>query len=80
MMMVQTSIQTYLREHPETTPENLIRIVNEGIKHNLLQMKEEKYMDITVFSSNKDGNASFYGLQQDILIYKGCNASLIRTG
>jgi serine phosphatase RsbU (regulator of sigma subunit) len=68
--MVQTSIQAYVREHPGTRPSDLLRIVNEAVKYNVIQMGDNKYMTITAFSFGTDGNAVYSGLHQNILVYR----------
>ncbi|MCP4135969.1 MAG: AAA family ATPase [bacterium] len=78
MMMVQTSIQTILRRFPDTKPSDLLEMVNEVIKYNVKQMKEERYMTITALSFNKNGQALFSGLHQDILIYRASSSSIER--
>ncbi|MCP4133718.1 MAG: AAA family ATPase [bacterium] len=76
MMMVQTAIQVYLREHPAVKPSQLLRIVNQVIEYNLEQMKEYKYMTITVFCFKKNGTVRYSGLHQDLLVYRAASGDV----
>ncbi|MCP4171266.1 MAG: PP2C family protein-serine/threonine phosphatase, partial [Fuerstiella sp.] len=68
MMMVQTSIHTVLTGYPDTSPSRLLSIINKTIYENIKKMNESKYMTIVVLAGGKDGNFTFAGLHEDILI------------
>lgn len=70
MMMVQTAIQTVVRKYPDMRPSEMLNAVNETVKYNIGKMKNDKYMTITVFSFEKDGNALYSGLHQNLIIYR----------
>ena len=78
MMMVQTTIQALVRAFPELKPSRLLHIVNQAIKYNIDKMKEQKYMTITAFRFDTEGNALFSGMHQDILVYRA-SESIIDT-
>ena len=68
MMMVQTAIHTVLTGNPETSPARLLAVINRTIYENIEKMDESKHMTIVVLAGGKDGNFSFAGLHEDILI------------
>jgi serine phosphatase RsbU (regulator of sigma subunit) len=70
MMMVQTSIQSLLKDRPDVKPSELLCKVNNVIKDNIIKLKENKYMTITAFTFDREGRSSFSGLHQDILVYR----------
>jgi len=70
MMMVQTSIQVVLTQHPDMHPSELLSTVNTTITKNIKKLNEDKYMTITVLACFDDGQFYFSGLHQDILIYR----------
>ena len=70
MMMVQTSIQSLLKDRQDMKPSELLGKVNEVIKDNIIRLRENKYMTITAFTFDSDGRALFSGLHQDILVYR----------
>jgi len=70
MMMVQTSIQTTLKQFPEIPPSKLLTIVNMVIAENIKKLGEDKYMTITVLACHENGEFNFSGLHQDIMVYR----------
>jgi serine phosphatase RsbU (regulator of sigma subunit) len=76
MMMVQTSIQTLVRRFPDMKPSEVLSSVNEAIKYNVGNMKEQKYMTITVFSFDSGGKAQYSGLHQDLLVYRASSGKV----
>jgi serine phosphatase RsbU (regulator of sigma subunit) len=68
--MVQTSIQSLLKDRPDVKPSELLCKVNNVIKDNIIKLKENKYMTITAFTFDREGRSSFSGLHQDILVYR----------
>jgi serine phosphatase RsbU (regulator of sigma subunit) len=70
MMMVQTSIQLVLNQFPDISPPGLLTNVNNVISDNIRKLGEKKYMTITVMACHSDGNFSFSGLHQDIMVYR----------
>jgi len=70
MMMVQTVIHVVLAKFRDINPSELLTTVNKTIAENIKLLGEDKYMTLTVFSLEKDGEFTFSGLHQDILIYR----------
>ena len=70
MMMVQTSIQTMVRNRPDLRPSELLTMVNEAIKYNIGMMKNDKYMTVTAFSLGRDGSTLHSGMHQNIYVYR----------
>ena len=70
MMMVQSSIHLALNAVRDGSPAQILELVNRVIHQNILKLKEDKYMTITVFSSIENGKFYFSGLHQDIMIYR----------
>ncbi|MDJ0761861.1 MAG: SpoIIE family protein phosphatase [Myxococcota bacterium] len=70
MMMVQTAIHATLKMHPDLPPSALLNAVNRAVTENILQMRDNKYMTMTVLSVQHDGTIQFSGLHQDILVYR----------
>lgn len=68
--MVQTSIHTALKEDPHATPSKILNTVNSVIYDNIQKLGESKYMTITVFLDQGNGDFLHSGLHQDILIYR----------
>ncbi|MFC1670811.1 SpoIIE family protein phosphatase [Spirochaetota bacterium] len=82
MMMVQTSIHSTLEQNPNLDPSKLISLVNKTIRKNILRVKEDNYMTLTVLATTKHGEFTFSGLHQDIYIYRSASGSVdsIKTG
>ncbi len=70
MMMVQTSIQTVINQYPNIPPSELLTIINRVIIENIHRLGEDKYMTITILAEHNDGQFTFSGLHQDIMIYR----------
>jgi serine phosphatase RsbU (regulator of sigma subunit) len=70
MMMAQTAIHTVLRDVNELSPKQLLDRVNFVLTNNIKKMREDKYMTITVFACHENGNFTFSGLHQDIVIFR----------
>ncbi len=70
MMMAQTAVHTALHESPNISPRQLLSRINQTLTQNIRQLKESKYMTMTVVKLKPDGRFSFAGLHQDILIYR----------
>jgi len=72
MNMVQTSIQTKLRDdnNENTTPSQLLEIVNRAVSYNIENIGEDKYVTITALKVEENGSVTHSGLHQDILIYR----------
>lgn len=70
MMMVQTSIQVTLSQHPALEPSKLLKIINGTITRNIHKLGEDKYMTITCLAVHEQGRFTFSGLHQNILIYR----------
>ncbi len=68
MMMVQTAIYTVLLENPEVPPSDLLAAINKTIYQNVEKMGESKHMTIVVLAGGSDGEFTFAGLHEDILI------------
>jgi serine phosphatase RsbU (regulator of sigma subunit) len=70
MMMVQSSIHTFLRNFPEMKPSHLLEHVNETIKDLLVRMNENKFMTISAFSFKYDTDILYSGRHEYIFIYR----------
>jgi len=70
MMMAQTAIHTVIVQHPDLQPSALIKIINQVIRENIVNLNENKYMTLTVLAGVDDGKIVFSGLHQDILVYR----------
>ncbi|MBN2159853.1 MAG: PP2C family protein-serine/threonine phosphatase [Spirochaetes bacterium] len=70
MMMVQTSIQTVLRQYPKQNPTRLLNTINHVISRNIQRFGEKKYMTITVLACEERGKFVFSGLHQDMMVYR----------
>jgi len=76
MMMVQTAIHTVLTGNPEMPPSRLLSVINRTIYENMEKMGESKHVTIVVLSGGKDGNFSFAGLHEDILIRRAATGKV----
>jgi len=76
MMMVQTAIHTVLSKNPNMPTFELLAIVNAAITENIKRLGESKYMTMTVFAAIDNGEFSFAGLHQDILIYRSASKTV----
>ncbi len=72
MTMVQTAFQTLIRENPDRSPSELLKIANIPITYNIQNAFEDelKYVTINALQLSKDGNVKYAGLHQDIWIYR----------
>lgn len=70
MMMVQTSIQTVIRQYPDLSPNKLLNVVNSVIAKNIKRFGESRYMTITVMACVEKGKFVFSGLHQDMMLYR----------
>jgi len=70
MMMVQTAIQTVLRQFPGIRPSELLHKTNQTICYNVQKMKVEKYVTITALCFDGRGGVVFSGLHQDIMVFR----------
>ncbi|MDX1957094.1 MAG: AAA family ATPase [Leptospiraceae bacterium] len=72
MMMVQTSIHILLSNDTSFTPAKLLLTLLNGIEENIRKISrhEYKYMTVTFLSFNKEGEFSFAGQHQDLIIYR----------
>jgi len=80
MMMVQTAIHTVLVGNPETPPSRLLSVINRTIYENIEKMGEPKHMTIVVLAVGRDGNLSFAGLHEDILIRRAATEKVEAVG
>ena len=69
MMMVQTSIFTVLNSASNLKPSGVIDDANVILRENILRLKAQKYMTISVLNLRED-HFIFAGKHQDILIYR----------
>ncbi len=78
MMMVQTSIHLTLSNNDEITPSELLRIIINGIEDNIRKISkyQYKYMTITIFCHDKNGNFVHAGQHQDLLIFRSENSTI----
>ncbi|MCP4138413.1 MAG: AAA family ATPase [bacterium] len=79
MMMIQTSIQVLISEFPGIKPSELLRIVNKGVKNNIENIAQDKYMTITALSFNKEGRVIFSGLHLDLFVYRASTETVERV-
>ena len=79
MMMVQTAIQTLVRKFPDMLPSDVLLAVNAALKYNITQMAEDKYMSITLIAFEPDGQATYCGLHQDLLVYRHATGRVERV-
>ncbi|MBN2159880.1 MAG: serine/threonine-protein phosphatase [Spirochaetes bacterium] len=70
MMMVQTAVQTVIKNRPEIRPAELLSLVNDAIRKNMRQMEEFRYMTIIAFAVSEDGGWRFAGLHEEIMVYR----------
>ncbi len=68
MMMVQTAIHTVIYENPEVSPCCLLSAVNRSIYKNIQRIGESKHMTIVVLLADRNGDFTFSGMHDDILI------------
>lgn len=68
MMMVQTAIQTVLLDNPKVSPDHLLFAINKTICQNIEKLGESKHMTMVVLVADREGNFTFSGLHEDILI------------
>lgn len=69
MMMVQSCIRSNINLQPQIAPSDLLNVVNKTISHNIIMMKENKFMTLTTIRLSRDGSAVFSGRHEDIIIY-----------
>jgi serine phosphatase RsbU (regulator of sigma subunit) len=55
---------------PDVTPDRLLALVNGVLTENIRQLGENKYMTICAFRRDHEGNVSFAGAHQDVVIYR----------
>jgi hypothetical protein len=62
----------------EITPSELLRIIINGIEDNIRKISkyQYKYMTITIFSHDKNGNFVYAGQHQDLLIFRSENSTI----
>ncbi|MCP4350717.1 MAG: response regulator [Desulfobacterales bacterium] len=70
MVMLQTAIHTVLLEDPGISPDSLLSAVNRIIYQNLEKSDHIKHITIVVLSVGKNGNFTFSGLHDDILVLR----------
>jgi len=70
MMMVQTSIQTVVDQFPDIPPSKLLSSINRVVTRNIRRLGEDKYMTITVFAAHEDGEFTYSGHHQDLMVYR----------
>ncbi|MDM8550246.1 AAA family ATPase [Desulfobacterales bacterium HSG2] len=80
MMMAQTAIHTVLTGNPDVAPSRLLAVINRTIYENIKKMGEAKHMTIVVLAGGKDGNFSFAGLHEDILIRRAATGEVEAVG
>ncbi|MCP4347734.1 MAG: SpoIIE family protein phosphatase [Desulfobacterales bacterium] len=76
MMMVQTAIYTVLLENPEVLPSDLLAVINKTIYQNVEKMGESKHMTIVVLAGDSNGEFTFAGLHEDILIRRASSGKV----
>lgn len=76
MMMAQTAIHTAVRQNPDLVPSHLLTVINGAITENIRQLREDKYITMTVFASHRNGQFHFSGLHQDIMVYRAASDSV----
>ncbi len=70
MMMLQTAIHTVIMNFPGLGTDDLIVMINQVLTRNLMIMKEDKYVTMTVLLAHGNGDFHFSGLHQDILVFR----------
>lgn len=70
MMMVQTAIHTVLLDNPGVQPSQLLAVINRTIYQNIQKMHEAKHMTIVVLAGGVNGDFTFAGLHEDILVWR----------
>ncbi|TFH42278.1 MAG: serine/threonine-protein phosphatase, partial [Chrysiogenales bacterium] len=70
MMMVHTSIRAILLGGTSKTPAELLGQVNAVITENVKMVGDDRYMTVTLMAFHENGDCTFTGLHQDILIYR----------
>ncbi|TFH41257.1 MAG: HAMP domain-containing protein, partial [Chrysiogenales bacterium] len=70
MMMVHTSIRAILLGGASKTPAELLGQVNAVITENIKMVGDDRYMTVTLMAFRENGDCTFTGLHQDILIYR----------
>jgi len=70
MMMTQTAIHTMLHSNPHVSPPQLLTVMNRVIYENIRRLGVSKHMTLLALAVEKDGNFSFAGLHEDILIWR----------
>ncbi|MGC9194334.1 MAG: SpoIIE family protein phosphatase [Syntrophobacteraceae bacterium] len=78
MMMVQTSIQTLIRENASIMPRDLLAMANRTVAYNIGLMDDDKYITLTACRLSRDGRIIFSGLHQDMFVYRALSASVER--
>jgi len=76
MMMVQSTIQSIIRENPLIKPAGLLKIINKGITYNIKKLDEDKFMTMTALNFYEDGRVVHSGLHLDILVYRNGRAEV----
>ncbi len=70
MMMTQTAIHTLLHNNPHVSPPQLLTVMNRVIYENIKKLGVSKHMTLLALAVEKNGNFSFAGLHEDILIWR----------
>jgi serine phosphatase RsbU (regulator of sigma subunit) len=78
MMMCHTAVRSVLRSRPSVRPDELLSLVNTVLTESIRQLGEDRYMTITAFRREANGNVSFAGAHQDIQIFRA-NTRTIET-
>ncbi len=76
MMMAQTAIHTVLLENPTAPPSRLLAVINKTLYRNINKMHEAKHMTIVALAAGKNGDFTFAGLHEDILIWRAATGKV----
>jgi sigma-B regulation protein RsbU (phosphoserine phosphatase) len=79
MLMVQSSISTIVTSRPNTSPRELLGLLNEVIYENVVhRLARSDYVTLSVLRYFRNGTVKFAGAHQDILIYRAAAGAVER--
>ena len=75
-MMCQTATRAALTAAPSCTPSELLCRVNTVLFHNIRALGSSHYLTISALTSSRDGNLTYSGAHQDILVHRSASGQV----
>jgi sigma-B regulation protein RsbU (phosphoserine phosphatase) len=69
MLMVQTAVATYVADHPDASPREVLRVVNAVVYENVRQrLFSDEHVTLTLLRYRSDGRVTFAGAHEEIVV------------